>query len=135
LKGAEVISSHETLVTTTTSKQLESFVDYAGPSCGLEKTPPVSSCSSMDNDGSSSSSSKFKVGDTVSILRHGKAIIISDIVTDAQHERFGRYQVSAHKDSTAVNTCSLLRQQTSTLKISKLQQCLACNFMPGEVSF
>lgn len=44
--------------------------------------------------GDSSSSSKFKFGDTVSVLRHGKAIIINDFVEDPQHERFGRYQVS-----------------------------------------
>ncbi|WIA14213.1 hypothetical protein OEZ85_002752 [Tetradesmus obliquus] len=50
--------------------------------------------------GSSSSSSKFKVGDTVSVLRHGKAVIIFDAVTDAQHERFGRYQVKYLSDGT-----------------------------------
>jgi hypothetical protein len=64
----------------------------------------------MEAGSSSSNSSKFKVGDTVSILRHGKAIITSDIVEDPQHERFGRYQVSTDTSSEAVSSGRLTGQ-------------------------
>jgi ABC-type uncharacterized transport system ATPase subunit len=64
----------------------------------------------MEAGSSNSNSSKFKVGDTVSILRHGKAVITSDSVEDPQHERFGRYQVSTDTSSEAVSSGRLTCQ-------------------------
>jgi hypothetical protein len=76
---------------------------------------------SMEAGSSSSiSSSKFKVGDTVSILRHGKATVTTDIVQDPQHEWFGRYQVSSDNSCEAVSYGRLNSQHLAVRKRSRL---------------